>query len=104
MGKTFKSFAAKARDVVTSDLVPHGGQIRFPGPFPRDDGNDVDQMLSAVESGMQALRDGTSPFAADLDPVGEPEIVEYFDVFTGEYVVNWFVPCKERRAATKGGA
>ena len=70
----FKSLRSKAREVLRdpSELLPHGGQVRLSGPYPKDDATaraETEQIVSAIEQGMQTLTDGASRFAPDVEPV-----------------------------------
>ena len=98
-----KSLVLKSKQIASdkSELIPHGGQVRFSGPYggvEQDIDAQAKEIQAAVSEGLQQLHMGESQFAPDAEPVGEPQYCEYFDVKTGDYVVNWFVWCKQRSA------
>jgi hypothetical protein len=79
-------------------IFRHGGSVRFQGPFPRP-WHDRDRAIvsAAMEADVRALHAGTYVHAADVEPAGDPTIVEYFDGDRGEYVVAWVIPCRKRK-------
>jgi hypothetical protein len=95
-------FSMNSTHRTRQQLYPHGGSVRFQGPFPRP-WQDSDRAIvsAAIEADVRALRAGTCIHAADVEPAGEPRIVEYFDGDRDEYVVAWVIPCQKRRATTR---
>ncbi len=80
----------------------HGGIVSEQGPFGGDDDKAeraAQRFSDSIESGMSALENGTSPYAADVEPVPGAAI-EYFDIFDveGKHHMIWRVACRERKA------
>lgn len=77
---------------------PHGGVLRFPGPYPRKDPEaDSQAMVDFLKKGLETLRNGTSRFCSDVepDPAADVQLFEMFDIETGEYIFAWRVACRE---------
>ena len=55
------------------------------------------QIRTAIEDGLKALDEQTSPFASDVEPVPGAEL-QYFDLFdvaTGDHIVVWRIERRE---------
>lgn len=95
--RQLKPLSAAAAD----DSMYHGGIVSVSGPFGEDDekaANASDAFTDSIDRGMDALRNGTALFAADMEPVPNApiEAFDIFDVATGQHHMIWRVACRER--------
>jgi len=84
----------------------HGSVVRFPipqwtadDPASQSSAEAVAKALdAAITRGMDGLRDGTAPFARDVEPKpgAAVEAFNLIDLTTGDYVVAWRVACRVR--------
>lgn len=80
----------------------HGGVVRtdFPDASEESAKAGAEAFTEAIRRGMDALENGTSEYAPDVEPVpGAPvEVFDIFDVHTGEHLMVWRVETRERSA------
>lgn len=88
------------RAISKSDTLPHGGVLRFKASqtsTPDEDAAIALQIRTAIEDGLRALEEQSSPFTSDVEPVPGAEL-QYFDLFdvtTGDHIVVWRIECRE---------
>ena len=92
-----RSFASAEDD----EAMYHGSLVLDKGPFPKSEAEDERfsrRFVESIERGLKALHDGSSQFCADLKPRpgAAIEVLDYFDVFTGESVMMWRIACVPR--------
>jgi hypothetical protein len=98
----FQMIRLKGTLGLDGDTLHHGGAMRVPGPY-----TDATKMQAqarefwaSVEEGYRALADGSAESAIDVEPVPDAkvEVLDYFDVKTGEYVTVWRVATRRRNS------
>jgi hypothetical protein len=88
------------RAISRSDTLPHGGVLRFKASSTSTHEEEAAialQIRTAIEEGLKALEEQTSPFTSDVEPVPGAEL-QYFDLFdveTGDHIVVWRIECRE---------
>ena len=79
--------------------IPHGGMVRVPARVLNTDEADAyfRRFRQHFEEGMEALKNHTSKFAADVDlpPEAQLQALDFFDVDTGDLVFVWRVMCQQ---------
>jgi hypothetical protein len=88
------------RAISKSDTLPHGGVLRFKASAastPEEEAAIALQIRTAIEDGLKALEEQTSPFTSDVEPVpgAELQYLDLFDVATGDHIVVWRIECRE---------
>src|SRR5262245_53142834 len=84
------------------DSMYHGGVVRATGPYGKESQDDIVRaeraFLDSITRGIEALENGTSNFAPDVEtvPGAAVETFDVFDVHTGEHLMIWRVACRER--------
>lgn len=83
------------------DVIWHGGMLR--SKYPQESRAAGTKLAAefdmAIRKGVQALEDGTCEFVPDMEPIPNAavEAFDIFDVTSGDYLLIWRIPCRERR-------
>ena len=82
----------------------HGGMVRTLKPLENhahgEHSDHAECLVVAIETGLLALESRSTVGSADVERVqGAPiQLVDYFDVETGDFVTVWRVDCRETLA------
>src|SRR5688572_26270814 len=79
----------------------HGGMVRTLKPLENDahgeHSDHAERLVAAIDAGLLALESQSTVGSASVERVqGAPvQLVDYFDVETGDFVTVWRVDCRE---------